>query len=165
MYLKHFDIGSPGVCVYCGDNATARDHVIPHAFQTNERRHANVFEGFGPTAFCCNHCNSTLSNSIQSTFMDRCERISHRLNVMAKPVVWSNSEINSLDYTLMTIVKKTRAKLLLLRYRADWFQSDDFYLNIDHLEYQPEIKASEHYRAYFDSAIESLRRFYESRRK
>jgi len=165
VHLEHFNIGSPGVCVYCGDNATTRDHVIPYAFQTNTRRHGNVFEGLGPTAFCCNHCNSSLNNSVQSTFMERCERISHRLNVMAKPVVWSNSEIDSLDYTLMTIVKKTRAKLLLLRYRADWFQSPDFYLNIDHIEYQPEIIASGYYMDYFASTIESVRRFYQSRHR
>jgi len=84
---------------------------------------------------------------------------------MAKPVVWSNSEIDSLDYTLMTIVKKTRAKLLLLRYRADWFQSPDFYLNIDHIEYQPEIIASGYYMDYFASTIESVRRFYQSRQR
>jgi hypothetical protein len=55
------------------------------------------------------------------------------LNHKAKPVLWSQKQIAGLSWELQQLVRAERCKLLLLRFRADWFESRDFLLNIENL--------------------------------
>lgn len=137
--IPHFDFGSPTTCTYCGDDANATDHVIAVSYQKSGRRKPSDRHGYGPVTYCCISCNSILSNKWFNGFEERCRHVSTSLNRHATAVQWTNKEIAKVDYSLQGYLEHERNKRLWYRYRADWFQSKDFFLNIEQLRYEPAL--------------------------
>lgn len=137
--LPYFRIGSPTLCVYCGGPGLHKDHVIPVPKKEDRHLRSRNSLEFGPVAYSCPSCNVTLSDRYFSTFNDRCYWLSKRLDTKAMPVLWSKAQIKELDYKLKTYVQLERDKRLWMRYRADFYDSQDFYLNLESLMGEPSL--------------------------
>lgn len=131
--LPAFSFGSPILCTYCGDPPADRDHVIPVAFQRTHARQR--FEANGPLTWACKSCNSRLHSQWFDSFDARCRWVRDRLNIKAKAVEWSNDEINRLGHSLQSYVRNDRAQRIWQRNRADWYESRDYWLNIENLQW------------------------------
>lgn|SRR5438128_1757553 len=134
--LPHFIIGSINCCVYCGDPANVYDHLIPVSYQQLSRRRFYASR-LGPKAWACNSCNQKLSNRLFDTFDLRCRFIRDWLNDQAKPIQWNQKEIAQLvDYKLKTFIHHQRSLRRWLRFRADWYESKDYLLNLESIQWQ-----------------------------
>ena len=137
MKYPFFRIGHHQLCVYCGDMANSVDHVIPVSYQTEEDRPQGWLTNFGPVAHCCSRCNNTLSNKYFDTFQERCREASELIDCEVKSVEWTKREILGLDLSLQRFVEQKQAYRLWMRFRADWFESRDYLLNLEQLAWEP----------------------------
>lgn len=149
---RQFKFGRQGLCTYCGDVGDSFDHcMIPVSSRINNRRKGRYHTGVGPMTFACRECNGHLSDRRFMTFWDRCTFAQCRLEKLAKPINWTNAEIQALDASLQSIIARDVAKRKWLRYRADWFQSREFCLNAEALLW--DLPEDERARAYFGTTI------------
>jgi hypothetical protein len=161
--LPYFRFGSATACTYCGDTPEGMDHVICVAAQTISRKKSNRTL-YGPVAYSCSGCNSTILNSRGfGSFMERCEYVSKRLSKKADPVYWSQRELGQLDYSLRTFIENENRRRLWYRYRSDWFQSRDFFMNIEPLLWQDCLdpthpKFNQELYQYFITSIKCIKR-------
>lgn len=132
--LPKFKFGNPNCCAYCGDPPSGRDHVIPVSFQHLRKDQRNATNG--PTTWACQPCNSKLGANWFDDFDDRCRWIRDRIDSAVKPVVWHDYELAKLDYGLRIYIKSESARRLWQRSRADWYESRDYWLNIENLQWQ-----------------------------
>lgn len=134
VILPSFHFGSPNFCTYCGDDANQRDHIIAVSYQTLAKKHR--FSGTGPWCWSCGTCNRWLSNRYFDGFKERCEFIHWRLETKAKPLEWTQAQLERIDYTVRSYVKADMEKRQWWRQRADFYQSRDFYLNLESLVWE-----------------------------
>lgn len=99
------------------------------ATTTQRKQHRS----YGPWCWACHDCNTKISSRYFDTFKARCEWQRDRLNRKALAITWHQEEIEGLNYELRTYVAKEVARLKWLRYRADWFQSREYYLGLESL--------------------------------
>jgi hypothetical protein len=161
MKLPYFKFGTSSACTYCGDTPDGLDHVICIASQTINKKARNI-TGFGPVTYCCSSCNSIILNGRRfGSFMERCEYVSRRLNKKADPVNWSKEQLMELDHGLRTYIERDIQRRLWYRFRSDWFQSRDFFLGLESLQWQKSLDPSGPYFSaeiyeYFKSSIHAL---------
>lgn len=157
--LPVFSFGDTFRCTYCGHPAKTRDHVIAVSYQRPSRRKAN--STCGPWCPCCNECNSHLYSHYFDTFEERCRFIQHRLELKAKPILWSIQETQHLDHNLRTYILNNRELRLSYRARADFFESRDFYIQIENLIHHCnnllETTAGQFLQSYFQSTINQIK--------
>lgn len=103
-----------GVCFYCGEPGTSRDHVHPVAARGFKRR----FMG-QETVYCCTECNSMLGSSIFSSIEDRVTWIKNqyiqKYGLTHGVVDWEPEEMGELGWSLRARVKK----MIAGRHRAE----------------------------------------------
>ncbi len=162
MKLPYFKFGSPTLCTYCGDIPSGKDHIFAVSSQASTRSKSDKV-CYGPTTPACATCNSAiLGNKGFDSFWDRCSYVALRLEKRAKPIEWSKDQIGELDYKLRMFVEKEQNKRQWWRWRADWFQSRDFVLNLESLISEPCLdpmspKFSSELFRYFDSTIRFIK--------
>lgn len=133
-HLPVFYFGNQSKCTYCGDPADTRDHIIPVSYQQTSRKAA--FSGCGPMTYACRNCNLTLSNRWFDTFKQRCEWMSWRISQKAAPILWSNHQIQKLDHSLRSYVHQKMMRNKWFRFRADFYESREYILNIENLSWE-----------------------------
>lgn len=168
LILPSFGFGDERDCAYCGDPATQRDHVIAVSYQTIQKRRAKMAVRFGPWCWACSDCNRHLSNRYFDSFKERCEWAHWRLAKKTKPIEWHQWELKNLDYTLRTYIRKQIAKRLWIQQRADWYETRDFYLNLENLIWKLQTMedtgtGAKLLRSYFSSILTDISRIYELR--
>lgn len=123
--VAHFDCD---LCVYCGEQAESRDHVV-----------ARVITGVSPSvsiggamarAFArrltvpsCIECNSVLSDHPSSNIVDRRAVIDGFLSkkiALGGLADWSDAEVAELGWALGNSVKRRADRLARLRRRMEW---------------------------------------------
>lgn len=133
--LPFFSFGSASLCTYCGDLPNSKDHVIAKSYQSN--RTATDMPGTnGPWCWACRDCNVHLSNRWFDTFKERCEWAQERIAKKVKPIIWHDWELEEMGYSLSSYIRRDSAKRKWTAIRADFYQSRDFYLNIESLTWQ-----------------------------
>lgn len=89
-------------CTYCGEEATALDHVIPLAYLGIYKRTRHSLKDCVPA---CRECNSLLGCYAYHTIPERAEYISDRLSTRYRKrlngAVWSEEEIEELEGNLV----------------------------------------------------------------
>jgi hypothetical protein len=65
-------------CVYCGDFATCRDHIIPRSFVSTRKRCASGSADPGATVPACKVCNDFLNSMIFASIEARVEYVRKR---------------------------------------------------------------------------------------
>lgn len=138
--LPYFRFGNDSVCTYCGDPATERDHVIPVIFQHNHDQQRGTING--PITYACHRCNCSLGSHWFDTFSERCRWLSDRIVDGGVTVTWHGWEMAWLDHTLRSYVKKRRNYRKWQAERADWYESRDYWLNIENLQWELQIHSA-----------------------
>lgn len=133
LSLPCFMFGSPILCTYCGDPPTDREHVIPVCYQRSHRKQR--LESNGPLTWACGPCNCKLSDRWFESFDERCRWLRDKLSDKAKAVEWKESELRQLDHGLQGYVRRDRNRRIWQRNRADWYESRDYWLNIENLQW------------------------------
>jgi hypothetical protein len=133
--LPVFGFGNYGCCTYCGDAGNQKDHVIPVSFQTMTKRD-KVEHKCGPWCWACGDCNKRLSNRYLDSFSERSCWITDRLKLKTQAIMWHQSEVKALDYTLRTLVEKEYAKRKWMQNRADYRETREYYANMENLVWE-----------------------------
>lgn len=162
--LPHFTFGNRLDCTYCGDPPNCQDHVIAVSYQHGHykaRRESN-----GPMCWACGDCNRALYNRYFDTFKARCEWARWRIEKKVKPIEWHQRELMRLDYTVRSYCEQQMRKSHWLRSRSDWYQSREFYLNLESLVWETiQLRGggagSKFLLGYFASIIEDIQMLYE----
>lgn len=149
--LPTFYFGNRNVCTYCGEVPSTEDHVIARSYQTDRRR--NTTNPMGPMTYSCTKCNGYLLSKYFDSFLERCACVHSKLTKKAKPILWTKAQLKCLDPSLQQYIAHDSAKRLLLRMRADWFESIDFLLNIEQITWLPEIRGNGFLFEYFRSTL------------
>lgn len=132
LKLPVFSFGNAHVCAYCGDKeATDRDHVVAVSFQHVHKECR--YECNGPWCWACRDCNRAIKNRYFDSFKDRCEWTHDRLAAKLQPIKWHKWELNELDKDFRGYIERDVHKRKRLWDRADFYQSRDFYLNLESL--------------------------------
>lgn len=131
--LPGFIFGTPKHCTYCGEIPTQQDHVVPSVMTTSSRNKPEWSSG--PTCYCCADCNAHLSYRYFETFRERCEWQRDRIDRLALPIRWAPEEIAELNHELQTLIRQNVVRLELLATRASWYQTREYYQNIENLVY------------------------------
>lgn len=157
--LPVFGFGNPEVCVYCGQPAESRDHVIDVSYQSTHNKWR--LSSNGPWCWACMSCNRRLARHYFDTFKERCQWNTSLLQEKVKPVKWYKREVEELDYSLKTYVKGDVEERLIMFDRADFYGSPDFYRNIESLTWQAkgfrqETTAGKFIANYFDSIVRDI---------
>lgn len=96
-------------CVYCGDQASQRDHVVPHSV-TNSREDKYDFD-HTKVVPACKECNAALYNRPLFTVAERAQwllvRLKKKLN---QTPTWDKTELNELGKTLRSFVVSQQIK-------------------------------------------------------
>jgi hypothetical protein len=103
-------------CVYCGEPATERDHVIPHSLMHSQ----DVKRTFENTEVvpACRDCNGALRDRPIVTVAERADWLLTRLRKkLTKMPSWSEVEIKQLGRTLQNFVRTGQGKRAALERR------------------------------------------------
>lgn len=104
------------LCVYCGDIATTKEHLMPLSYFNSDRDIAkNIFNIRGwKTIPACLSCNELAWCSLNKSFQERkaviLKRFEKRYKKQIKAKSCSKEEINELSGMLKKMVKKSVAK-------------------------------------------------------
>lgn len=158
--LPKFQFGNPNHCTYCGDTPSGMDHVIPVVYQHTQDQ--SRFESNGPTTWACHSCNGQLSSNWFDDFDGRCRWITDRLDTTVKPIHWASYELTHLDYGLRKFIGSENARRRWQRARADWYESRDYWLNLENLqwklaEFHPGNPGLKFLNGYFSKTLQLLK--------
>jgi hypothetical protein len=113
-----------GICVYCGLEATTRDHLLPRTWTGDAiRRHVL-------TVPACQQCNSIIGDRFVLSITDRRkyaqERIADKNRNLLNMPAWTPDEIAKLGKSLRSVVERGVFDRALLRDRLSWPKDPDY---------------------------------------
>lgn len=163
--LPFFKFGGPESCTYCGEFADQTDHVIAVASQV---KLLHIVRGrkrrYGPITPCCAFCNRILHAHEFGSFLERCKFVAETYSDRTGPELWTEEEATSLGYTLRTLILERRNLIRWNQQKSNWFQSREFFLNLEELTYIPWLEErnprfSKELFGYFSSTIKAIKGF------
>jgi hypothetical protein len=96
-------------CVYCGEPATDRDHVVAHSL-VNSASRDRTFD-HDEVVPACKDCNGALNNKPLVTIAERAHWLSERLKKkLDKMPIWEPREIDKLGRCLQSVVNAGQLK-------------------------------------------------------
>lgn len=158
--LPTFRIGQGKECVYCGDSPSGLDHIIPVSFQTLTRKPKNRRRDYGPLAFACFDCNQGFCERQFDTFDARCQFARDRIAKKAKPIHWTEAQLQELDYKLQTYARHSTQLYRWLRDRADWYESANYIRNLEALQWERALRQHQFFAAYFAPTLALITEYY-----
>lgn len=116
-------IGTP--CVYCGEYASEREHVIPYSWMQNQKRTMGIVENFWTWIVpSCGECNRTAQAMLFGTVKQKRrylqERIKAKYSESFVHEAWSDEEIEELGPSLRQYVGAIQAREETARLRASY---------------------------------------------
>jgi len=93
-------------CVYCGDIATDREHVVPVSYTSIVRNYKK-----GSTVPACRHCNATLGNKHLLTIDERAMHVYHKIYnsrkfaKILKTPRWEEGELNEFSENMAEFLR------------------------------------------------------------
>lgn len=105
------------VCVYCGEDATHIDHLLPRLW-TGE-----VLRRFVPVVPACQDCNCTIGGDLVVPLHERARLVAERLHKRHKKLLecsWTNEELGALGRGIRGSVRAAEVKrrIILSRLRV-----------------------------------------------
>ncbi len=102
------------MCVYCGEHATDREHVVPKSL------------GGSWTVPSCRECNSLIGASLQPSLSERRKVIARKVKARYRKVLrvpeWDREEVSELGPILrLAIAEMNEARLIVLE-RLEFMQ-------------------------------------------
>ncbi len=113
------------VCVYCGDLATTKDHVVPYSFAGGlPSRLRKGGRDAGKTVPACHDCNSWLGSRMLLTVTERKKAIAESLpkrhaKLLASPA-WDVNELLEVSKSLQAIIVRTAEQRAKIEKRIQW---------------------------------------------
>ena len=113
------------VCVYCGDPATTKDHVVPYSFAGGlPSRLRKGGRDAGETVPACHDCNSWLGSRMLLTVTERKRAIAESLpkrhaKLLASPT-WDVDELLEVGKSLQAIIVRTAEQRARIEKRIQW---------------------------------------------
>jgi len=105
----------PDLCVYCGDYATSRDHLIPR-YSSGE-----IWRGVVPVVPSCVACNSSLCDALVIPVHERAWHVARSLRArhgrLLRQRPWTDDELADLGRGLRNSVRAHEAQRRLLMAR------------------------------------------------
>jgi hypothetical protein len=103
-------------CVYCGDVAKDRDHVVPQSLVAEESKtwHSDR------VVPACHDCNGALHNKVLLTIAERASWLAKRLKRKYDKLsikAWTEDELQELGPTLRAFVKSQESRRYILAQR------------------------------------------------
>lgn len=115
------------VCIYCGDNGTEIEHLIPLSFLDPD---PNASRDKGLRSLSCACCNRSLAANFFGTLDERIDfvnnKIYRKLHQQKKPD-WSEEELAELAPSLRARVHHKLATWNNLNCRARWVNTERYY--------------------------------------
>lgn len=115
-------IRAMALCIYCGDTATDRDHVLPVSFTHGYR----VFIGTKHVP-ACRSCNNIAGPAVFKTAKDKAAHIAGRLREKSARLLqtphWDEAELLTMSPTMAASIKSRRSKAAFMRDRLSMLDS------------------------------------------
>jgi len=96
--IKHLD------CIYCGERAAHRDHVIAYSYNSSNRKRTAKDYPCDEIVPACQECNLLLSNFYLPTIAERAAYLAKTVTKRNKKVLespdWAKEDIKELGYGL-----------------------------------------------------------------
>lgn len=141
----HLKFKNLNTCIYCGEFATERDHIMPICYiQGIELWRPNVYKQFLPHGFCvvpsCGSCNRTAGGkgftkiSIKRDYIQN--KLRKKYRKLLKALAWEEEELREIEgYVLRSGIRalENQSRRLMRRvnwpYSRKWKELDLGYLN------------------------------------
>jgi hypothetical protein len=129
LFLSHPRKKSTGqlvsVCVYCGDAATEKDHIIPYSYAGMcSVRSGKAGNYAGETVPACKDCNSWLGSRMILTVAERKKAVARslpkRYAKLLKAPNWTLEELEEIEQSLRTAIETTAKKKAAIKRRIRW---------------------------------------------
>lgn len=124
-WLKLSDL--PYICMYCGDPANNREHVIPHMYVGDNT----------PMVWACGQCNSIAGSKVFNNLYDKARYINDRLRIKYATILdiplWGDDEIEELEGRLKQNIKGMLEVQKWIRRRISWKADPTVLLVVKHL--------------------------------
>jgi hypothetical protein len=121
-----FTFGSPGVCFYCGEPATSRDHVIPSCFISIGVRDYSR----GIFTASCRDCNARLGAFMPQDLSAKVQRINLILTNKYRKLLggesWTHAELCELRHSLRSFVRRRESLRRIVQRRVTWQLTTEF---------------------------------------
>lgn len=105
-------------CVYCGDVATDRDHVVPVSYTSVCRNYST-----GEIVNACGDCNGALSNVMVCSVPERAGYLFERLHEKHRKLLafkeWTNAELLEVSPRMASAVRVKTARKRILEARME----------------------------------------------
>lgn len=99
---------NPYICIYCGNDATCKDHLLPLLWTGRDYRRLT------PTVPACNECNVLLSDKVIPTIMDRAQYLAEKYRLRYKKLLampeWTDKDLEELGYHLQSNIRAAEYK-------------------------------------------------------
>jgi hypothetical protein len=99
-------------CVYCGDDADTKDHIVPVSYYYDgirSGRHLTNEYGKENLVDACKECNSIAGNKVFPNINDKKDYIQERIKMKYKKVInsvyWSDEEISEMGINLQKEIR------------------------------------------------------------
>jgi len=129
------------ICFYCGEGATAFDHVIPYSRLTNveKRRNKHAVGVIIPT---CHECNNLLGARLFDNIYQRALYVNKKLKKKYRTAIdatllWGEEEIQEMHGKLKDMVLQNIQTGEVAYDRVMWIERPEFFKNLE--EAQDEI--------------------------
>lgn len=124
--LKTKDL--PRICMYCGDPATDREHVVPKSIVGENT----------DKVWSCSECNSIASDSLFETIEEKGEyiraKLKHKYKKILEAAEWSDDEIEEMGYGMQKRIRSARTAKQWVKKRLQWDTDPLFLLVCKYIE-------------------------------
>ena len=113
-------------CIYCGDRATCRDHVVPFSYDSIAERTAADFPHTNIVP-ACNNCNVTLGNIFIVSIAERAAYLHKTLETKNKKIIsqpeWSKEDMKHLTGSLKKTITALAVKRNIIKERLSHMEN------------------------------------------
>src|SRR5882762_1548605 len=114
-------------CIYCGDRATCRDHVVPFCYDNFTKVRGDWDYNSENVVPCCQSCNGHLGSMYLPSIAERAQHLANELSRQSKKILkspdWTSAELKELSGSLRKTVQAMQIKKNLIRERLSHMQS------------------------------------------
>jgi hypothetical protein len=116
-------VENDGICVYCGDKATTKDHFIPVSaeYMISDLKSTYKCKVLLPA---CSNCNNIAGNRVFNTFSQKQKYIQGRIRDKNRDLLraglWTKEELGELGPSLQKYIESSLRELISIERRINW---------------------------------------------
>lgn len=114
-------------CIYCGESAECRDHVIPFCYNNSTGKRKEIDYHSENVVPACNECNGYLGSQFITNIAERALYLANRLKIKNKKLLktpdWSKEELEDLSANMRNTIQALQFKKGLLKDKISHMQN------------------------------------------